>query len=296
MSKKKGTLSMEAWSKLNDKLVAMGDLLHKNQSNLQQLEKEYEASQDERERKYKTAKLNLIDEIKFFEGLREDTVATKAAVRAKLESVASEEEEEEDKEEEDEDEGPRGPEIRKPGEENPTRKRMTRGPETRIWRGFGEENPIREKVPRRLETRKSGEENPTRKELDKGLKAEAEKRLKEKRADPALIAFNSKMDRMQSLTDRLITAISEGKVVLDVHEMLEMFEVLEELEALEEVRLEMRLELEALERMSCSRVREGLERTTGPRKEPCKGSTSTPGQNRGPAPLARIEEDERSKV
>ena len=97
--------------------------------------------------------------------------------------------------------------------------------------------------------------------------------------DTALIAANGK-------ADRLITAIAEGEVELEVHEililililimMLELFEVFEELEALEERR--------------CSRVREGLERTTGPRKGPCKGSTSTPGQNRGPAPLARIED------
>ena len=82
-----------------------------------------------------------------------------------------------------------------------------------------------------------------------------EKRLKKERTDAALIAANSKMDR-------LITAISEGEEVLEVHEVLEMLEVLEELEALEERR--------------CSRVREGLERTTGLRKELCKGSTSTP--------------------
>ena len=116
---------MKAWSKLDNRLVAKGDLIRKNQGNLQQLEKEYAASQDEQERKYigtaiKTAKLNLIDEIKFFEGLLEDSAATKAAVGGKLESVASEEEEEEDEEEEDEDEEevPRGPKTRKPGEEN----------------------------------------------------------------------------------------------------------------------------------------------------------------------------------
>ena len=89
---------MEAWSKLDNRLVAKGDLIRKNQGNLQQLEKEYAASQDEQERKYigiaiKAAKLNLIDEIKFFEGLLEDSAATKAAVGGKLESVASEDHE-----------------------------------------------------------------------------------------------------------------------------------------------------------------------------------------------------------
>ena len=169
MSKKKGTSSMEAWSKLDNRLVEMEDLIHKKQGNLQQLEEEYAACHDEHEKKYigtaiKAAKLNLDDEIKFFEGLMEDSVATKAAVEAELESAASEEEEEDDEEKEDEDE---------------------------------------EEVPRGPKTRKPGEENLTRKEFDKRLKAEVEKRLKEEKADAALIAANSKMDR-------LITAISEG--------------------------------------------------------------------------------------
>ena len=161
---------MEAWSKLDNRLVAMEDLIHKKQGNLQQLEEEYAASQDEQEKKYigtaiKAAKLNLDDEIKFFEGLMEDSAATKAAVEGELESAASEEEEEDDEEKEDEDE---------------------------------------EEVPRGPKTRKPGEENLTRKEFDRRLKAEVEKRLKEEKADAALIAANSKMDR-------LITAISEGR-------------------------------------------------------------------------------------
>jgi hypothetical protein len=119
MSKKKGTPSMEAWSKLDNRLVEMEDLIHKKQGNLQQLEEEYAACQDEHEKKYigtaiKAAKLNLEDEIKFFEGLMEDSVATKAAVEAELESAASEEEEEDDEEKEDDDEEevPRGPRPR----------------------------------------------------------------------------------------------------------------------------------------------------------------------------------------
>ena len=118
---------MEAWSKLDNRLAAMEDLIHKKQANLKQLEEEHAVSLDEQEKKYmstsiKAAKLDLEDEIKFFEGLMEDSAATKAAVEGELESSASEEEEEEDEEDEDEEEVPRGPKTKKPGEENLTKK------------------------------------------------------------------------------------------------------------------------------------------------------------------------------
>ena len=76
---------MEAWSKLDNRLAAMEDLIHKKQANLKQLEEEHAVSLDEQEKKYmstsiKAAKLDLEDEIKFFEGLMEDSAATKAAV------------------------------------------------------------------------------------------------------------------------------------------------------------------------------------------------------------------------
>ena len=92
---------MEAWSKLDNRLAEMEDLIHKKQGNVQQLEEEYAACPDEHEKKYigtaiKAAKLDLEDEIKFFEGLMADNVATKAAVRAKLESEASDVQEEGD--------------------------------------------------------------------------------------------------------------------------------------------------------------------------------------------------------
>ena len=69
---------MEAWSKLDNRLAAMEDLIHKKQANLKQLEEEYAVSLDEQEKKYigtsiKAAKLDLEDEIKFFEGLMEDS-------------------------------------------------------------------------------------------------------------------------------------------------------------------------------------------------------------------------------
>ena len=78
---------MEAWSKLDNRLAVMEDLIHKKQGNLEQLEEEYAGSQDEQEKKYigtsiKTAKLDLDDKIKFFEGLMKDSAATKAAVAA----------------------------------------------------------------------------------------------------------------------------------------------------------------------------------------------------------------------
>ena len=86
---------MEAWSKLDNRLAAMEDLIHKKQANLKQLEEEFAVSLDEQEKKYigtsiKAAKLDLGDKIK---GLRKDSAATKATVEGELESSASEEEE-----------------------------------------------------------------------------------------------------------------------------------------------------------------------------------------------------------
>ena len=99
--KRKEKPSMEVWSKLDNRLAAIEDLIHKKQGNLKQLEEEYAASQDEQEKKYigtsiKAAKLDLDDEIKFFEGLMEDSAATKTAVEGELELSASEDDEEED--------------------------------------------------------------------------------------------------------------------------------------------------------------------------------------------------------
>ena len=177
--KRKEKPSREVWSKLDNRLADIEDLIHKKQGNLKQLEEEYAASQDEQEKKYigtsiKAAKLDLDDEIKFFEGLMEDSAATKAAVEGEFESSVSEEEKEEDEEDlhlEDEEEVPRGPKTKKPGEENLTK----------------------EEFDKKLKA-----------EFDKRLKAEVEKKLKEEKTDAAVIATNSKVDR-------LITAISEGR-------------------------------------------------------------------------------------
>ena len=179
MSKKKGTSSMEAWSKLDNRLVEMEDLIRRKQGNVQLLEEEYAACPDEHEKKYiataiKAAKLDLEDEIKFFEGLMADNVATKAAVEAELESAISEEEDDEEKEDDDEEEVPRGPKVKKPGEENLTK------------RDF---------------------EKKLKEEFDKRLKAEVEKKLKEEKTDAAVIAANSKLDRLVTV----VTALSEER-------------------------------------------------------------------------------------
>ena len=171
---------MEAWSKLDNRLVEMEDLIRRKQGNVQLLEEEYAACPDEHEKKYiataiKAAKLDLEDEIKFFEGLMADNVATKAAVEAELESAISEEEDDEEKEDDDEEEVPRGPKVKKPGEENLTK------------RDF---------------------EKKLKEEFDKRLKAEVEKKLKEEKTDAAVIAANSKLERQGIALDRLVTVVT----------------------------------------------------------------------------------------
>ena len=62
--KKKESPSMGAWQKLDNRLAAMEDLIHKKKANLLQLDAEYTASTDEQEKRYmatsiKAARLDL---------------------------------------------------------------------------------------------------------------------------------------------------------------------------------------------------------------------------------------------
>lgn len=91
---------MGAWQKLDNRLAAMEDLIHKKKANLLQLDAEYTASTDEQEKRYmatsiKAARLDLQQDISFFEGLMEDNAAIKLAVEEEFENATSEEEEEE---------------------------------------------------------------------------------------------------------------------------------------------------------------------------------------------------------
>ena len=98
--KKKESPSMGAWQKLDSRLAMMHALIHKKKENLRKLEAEWGASTDEEEKRYmatsiKAARLDLQEDINFFQGLEEDNAATKAAVEEELENTTSEEEEEE---------------------------------------------------------------------------------------------------------------------------------------------------------------------------------------------------------
>ena len=98
--KKKESPSMAAWQKLDSRLAMMHALIHKKKENLHKLEAEWGASTDEEEKRYmatsiKAARLDLQEDINFFQGLEEDNAATKAVVEEELENATSEEEEEE---------------------------------------------------------------------------------------------------------------------------------------------------------------------------------------------------------
>ena len=98
--KKKESPSMGAWQKLDTRLATMHALIHKKKENLRKLKAEWGASTDEQEKRYmatsiKAARLDLQEDISFFEGLEEDNAATKAVVEEELENATSEEEEDE---------------------------------------------------------------------------------------------------------------------------------------------------------------------------------------------------------
>ena len=126
--KKKESPSMGAWQKLDTRLATMHALIHKKKENLRKLKAEWGASTDEQEKRYmgtsiKAARLDLEHDISFFEGLMEDSAATKTAVEGELESSASEDDEEEDEVEE---EVPRGKAPRNLERRSSPRKSLTK--------------------------------------------------------------------------------------------------------------------------------------------------------------------------
>ena len=97
---KKKSSSRTAWERLDNRLAQGHDLIQKKRGNLHKLETEKEASTNDEERKYlttsiKAAKLDLEQDVLFFQGLEED----KAAVEEELENESDAETAEEDEEE-----------------------------------------------------------------------------------------------------------------------------------------------------------------------------------------------------
>ena len=77
---KKKSSSRTAWERLDNRLAQGHDLIQKKRENLHKLETEKEASTNDEERKYlttsiKAAKLDLGQDVLFFQGLEEDKVA-----------------------------------------------------------------------------------------------------------------------------------------------------------------------------------------------------------------------------
>ena len=98
-TEKKNSSSRTAWERLDNRLAQGHDLIQKKRENLHKLETEKEASTNDEERKYlttsiKAAKLDLEQDVLFFQGLEED----KAAVEVELENESDDETAEEDEE------------------------------------------------------------------------------------------------------------------------------------------------------------------------------------------------------
>ena len=99
-TEKKKSSSRTAWEGLDNRLAQGHDLIQKKRENLHKLETEKEASTNDEERKYlttsiKAAKLDLEQDVLFFQGLEEDKVAVEEELENESEDETAEEDEEE---------------------------------------------------------------------------------------------------------------------------------------------------------------------------------------------------------
>ena len=99
-TEKKKSSSRTAWERLDNRLAQGHDLIQKKRENLHKLETEKEASTNDEERKYlttsiKAAKLDLEQDVLFFQGLEEDKVAVEEELENESEDETAEEDEEE---------------------------------------------------------------------------------------------------------------------------------------------------------------------------------------------------------